>query len=158
MEKEQEARAALDDVRRRQESVGRELSRHRPRWWMDLLYALGFYVVLASLELGAGISLAAAGVGFALLFLAVALGIRRAARGGVSGRRRVWTPGRVAAAAVWLAGILGVFWAARTLIEGHLPEWAAPMPAAVPAAVLSWFFVRWLGRIGFGPRRPAGAE
>ncbi|MFD0776357.1 hypothetical protein ACFQZ2_20685 [Streptomonospora algeriensis] len=154
-QEQQEARAALDDVRRMQTSVEGELSRHRPRWWMDLLYAVGFYTVLASLELGEGMSLAVAGLGFGLLFLAVGLGILRAARSGVRGRRRVWTPGRVVGAAAWLVAMPAVFWAARTVAEGFLPEWAAPMLGAVPAAVLSWFFVRWLGRLGFGPRRSA---
>ncbi|KIH97491.1 hypothetical protein LP52_18850 [Streptomonospora alba] len=155
MEHEQEARAALDGVRRMQTSVEGELNRNRPRWWMDILYAAGFYTVLASLELGTWISPAVAGLGFAMLFLAVGLGILRAARGGVRGPRRVWTPARAVGAAAWLAAMFAVFWAVRTLAEGFLPEWAAPVVAAVPAAVLSWFFVHWLGRLGFGPGRPA---
>ncbi|GAA1750419.1 MULTISPECIES: hypothetical protein [Streptomonospora] len=155
MDSEHEARAALADVRRRRESVESELSRNRPLWWMDLLYAVGFYVVLASVELGAGLSILLAGLGFALLLLAVVLGIRRAARAAVSGPRRVWTPARLAGAAAWLAAMFAVFWASQQVAEGFLPEWAAPLPAAVPAAVLSWFFVRWLGRIGFGRRASA---
>ncbi|MDT0302008.1 hypothetical protein [Streptomonospora wellingtoniae] len=155
MDSEQEARAALADVRQRRESVESELSRNRPLWWMDLLYALGFYLVLASVELGTGLSVLLAGLGFGLLLLAVVLGIRRAARGAVSSPRRVWTPARLAGTVVWLAAMFAVFWASQQVAEVFLPEWAAPLPAAVPAAVLSWFFVRWLGRIGFGRREPA---
>ena|SRR5690625_5191994 len=156
MEQGKQARVALEDIRRRQEAVSRELDRNRPTWWMDLLFAVGFYLVPAGTELGPAIALSMAACGFGLLALSVGLGIRRAARGGVGGPRRIFTAGRIAAAAVWLVGLLALFRLALAVVEGYTPEWAAPFFAAVPAAVLSWFFVRWIGRISVGPRPGSG--
>lgn len=149
---EQEARAALDDVRRRQEAVGRELGRHRPRWWMTAMYVLGMYLVMASVELGAGYSLLVAGGGFALLAGAVGLAVSRAAKGGVGGPRTMWSPLRVAATAAWLVAIFGVFLLVRTFAEGYLAEWQAPIAAAAPAAGVAWLFALWVWRLSFGPR------
>ncbi|QBI53535.1 hypothetical protein [Streptomonospora litoralis] len=152
MEQEQEARAALEDVRRRQESVSRELGRYRPTGWMTAMYVLGMYTVLATTELGPAIALPAAACGFGVMVAGVALAVRRAAHSGVQ-PRRVWTPWRLVAAVSWLAGIYGVFWLAEAAVRVHLPEWQAPFVAAAPAALATWLFAEWLWWLGFGPRR-----
>ncbi|GAA4888793.1 hypothetical protein [Streptomonospora salina] len=153
MEQEQEARAARDGVRRRQEAVGRELGRYRPVWWMTALYVLGMYLVMASIELGAAGSLLVAGGGFAALVVSGVLAIVRAGRSPVGARRPMWTPLRLAVTAAWLVGILAVFLLADSILDDHLAEWLAPFAAGLPAAVVTWFFAQWMWWVSFGPRR-----
>lgn len=140
----EEARAALGEIRNRQDQVRSELAAHRTPWWATGVVLLGFYLVLAGLDFPFPVPLVSLPLGLAVLGAGVWLVTRLATASSVQEQRGVWSTLNVVLSALWVVAIFGTYALLRMLLKEVVPEGVTSLLAALPATVIYAFLCRWL--------------
>ncbi|GAB3283792.1 hypothetical protein [Parasphingorhabdus pacifica] len=146
----EEARRALREVSGRQQQTAAAMAGLHPPVWSTAVFVFGYYVVFAGIDFAFPVPLICFGVGGLIMAGGLLVGIRHERKAGVKGPRDLWDTRTIILVCAWLLALSVVFHLGRVALAGVVPVGPSSVLAAVPAAVICAFMVRWIYRRAYG--------